>query len=219
MDVHDIRYLHDESVAEDKELGDSLQVASLFKGKNIIGFSIIVLLTLSIGIVTASFSKQTTTRTRSSAESSRDTAPTQEPTLAQVQIKGTVTCLGGAKGTSKNECDIGVKTNDGKTYSLQNVQYNDVSSGKIVPGKEVTLTGTTAVSGQSTGPSAGSSPAPAAGSSSSTGTFYIAGSGGDLGTVAGAPSSTPIPTPTITLTPSPSPTTTVTPTPDTQPIS
>ena len=216
MDVHDIRYLHDESVAEDDELGDSLQITSLFKGRNVIGLSIIGFLIVSIGIVTASLSERTTSLTQSSAKFTKDTAPTQEPTLAQVQIKGMVTCLGGTKSVAKNECDIALETNGGKTYSLQNVQYNDISSGKIVPGKEVTLTGTIPLSGQSSAATSNTSSGGTSGSSPLPETFYVAEG---LGSEPAAPSSTPIPTPTITLTPLPTPTLTVTPTTDTDPVS
>lgn len=194
MDVRDIRYLHDDKILEDDELEDELPSSPIVTRKNIIAFSIIGFLLVSIGLVTANITRQTSTQ--SSAQSKGSLVPTSEPTVAPVQVEGTVTCLPSREQQSSKECNIAVKTNEGEVYALQNVQYNDVSSGKIVPGKKVSLTGVVIPSG-----STGSGQGP-----QTAGTLYIVNNNSGGGQIDNAPTtSAPSFTPTIALSPTPTP--------------
>ncbi|MDP3941018.1 MAG: hypothetical protein Q8Q49_01775 [bacterium] len=201
MDVHDIRYLHDDSVSEDDELGDDFSVPKIFTKKNIIGLFVIGTLITSIGLVTANISKETTTT--SSAKTNGINVPTPVPTVMQVKVEGTVKCLASTPPV-KNECIVALESPDGKTYLLQNVQYLDVVNGTLVSGNKVVAQGiiTQGTDGEtlyvtSVGSTNPQTPTPGT-SSSSTKT-----------------NSVPTPTATITLTPTltTTPTVTLTPTP------
>lgn len=193
MDVRDIRYLHDDRILEDDELEDELPGRPVLTRKNIIAFSFIGFLLISIGIVTANITQQT--MTRSSAQSDGTQVPPSEPTIAPIQVEGTVECLPSAATQENKECDIAIETREGEVYALQNVQYNDVSSGKIVPGKKVTLTGVFIPAG-ATGGGEGVK---------TSGTLYIVSNNEGSGGVSTPGIDTPTSTPTTVLTPTPTP--------------
>lgn len=201
MDVHDIRYLHDESLPENEELGGDFVLPQFITKKNLISIGIIGALVVSISIVTLNISNRTTTRSSAKIGVESDSSP--EPTVVQVAVKGKITCLP-SETLQENECDIAIQTPKGETYSLKNVRYEDVISGAIVPGKEVTVTGAI-VSSPFSGNSSGNSSNGGGGSSSFvTGTLYIANPGGGSSQQQSLPpTSTPLPT--LTLTPSPTP--------------
>lgn len=197
MDVHDIRYLHDDSLPEDDELGDYFSLPQFLTKKNLISAGIIGVLVLSIGIVTLNISSRTTTQSSAKTDSELDVSP--EPTVEKVVVKGKVTCLK-SRTLQENECDIAIKTPEGDTYSLENVRYEDVVSGAIVPGKDVTVTGSIVPFASSGSSFAGGS----VGSNLVSGTLYLDNpGGGSLQQSSTPPSSTP--SPTIFLTPTPTP--------------
>jgi hypothetical protein len=209
MDVHDIRYLHDEGIKAEDEVGDDIPGVSLLTKKNLAGFAVIFVLLLSIGLVLSNLSKPVTTK--SSAQIPDETPV---PTAPVVSVKGKVTCLS-VTPTSSDSCDLGVTSEDGKIYSLENVQFNDVSSGALSPGNVVTVHGSLAAPGAGGGASTGSG----SGSSSSKdgGTIYLSdpASGGGISGQPTPTASVPQPTSTPTLTP----TVTITPTPSIAPVS
>lgn len=202
MDVHDIRYLHDDSLPEDDDLGGDFTFPSFLTKRNIVSLGIIGVLVVSIGVVTFNISNRTTTQ--SSAQSGTDPDILPEPTVMLVEVKGKVICLE-SESVLENECNIAIKTAQGETYSLENVSYEDVTSGAIVPGKEVTVTGAIVQNLSSGGSSNDSTTSSSGGGSSSpvTGTIYIDNPGGGSQQPTAPPSSTP--TPTITMTPTPTP--------------
>ena len=203
MELHDIRYLHDESLPEDDELGADFVFPSFVTKKNILSLGVILVLITSIGVVTFNIANRTTT---SSTAAGKDDASQEDaqPTPIQVEVKGKVTCLD-SEAVPNGECDIAIQTDKGEVYTLENVQYTDVVSGAIVPGKVVTVVGTivqSSAAGSASSGTGGSSSGSSGSSSSVDGTIYIATPGGSS-----QPTSTPqpTPTPTITLTPTPTP--------------
>lgn len=147
MDVHDIRYLHDDSLPEDDDLGGEFVLPKFITKKNLLSAGVIGILIISIVVVTLNISNRTTTQ--SSAHIGTVPSISPEPTGTQIVVKGEITCLS-SKELSKDECNMAIKTTDGKTYSLQNVLYDDVSSGTLAPGASVSLRGTLSSSGSLT---------------------------------------------------------------------
>ncbi|MBI2442797.1 MAG: hypothetical protein HYV40_02725 [Candidatus Levybacteria bacterium] len=141
MDVHDIRYLHNESVSEEGIDAD-LNSPNLFTKRNIIGGAAIGFLAIAIGLVSFAITKQTST-TSSAQNIQADVTISPEPTKVEVGIKGTIICLPTKTQSSIDECTLALKGVDGKIYILQNVQYADVARGTLVPGNEVNIRGVT----------------------------------------------------------------------------
>lgn len=195
MELHDIRYLHDDSLPEDDELGGEFVLPKFLTKKNLLSIGVISVLVLSIGVVTFNISNRTTTQSSAQIEDDVDSLP--EPTVPLVTVEGTVTCLP-SETLQDSECDIAIQTLDGETYSLENVRYEDVASGVIIPGKSVTVTGSIVPVSPGSSSSSGSG-----GSAAVTGVLYLDNPGGGSSQPASSPTSTP--TPTITLTPSPTP--------------
>jgi len=200
MEMHDIRYLHDDSLPEDDELGKEFILPSFLTKKNVASMGVILVLVVSIGMVIVNIADRTTTQSSASGEEAHDIAP--EPTLAEVTLKGKISCLED-KTLEESECKIAITTADGEVYALENVQYEDVASGDLVPGKETSVTGVIVSGSTSSSPGSDSGSGSSTSSSSVTGTVYITNP--DKGP--GQPSSTPaiLPSPTITLTPTPTP--------------
>lgn len=197
--MHDIRYLHDDSLPEDDELGGEFILPSFLTKKNILSMGVILVLIASIGFVTFNITSRTTTQSSASGEEAvGDTIPV--PTLSEVTVKGKVICLPD-ETLEENECRIAIKAPDGDVYALENVRYEDVASGALVPGKEASVTGVivTGVGGGSSGSGSGNSGT----SPSVAGTVYITNPDSGSSQPTSTPASTP--SPTITLTPTPTP--------------
>ncbi|MEN9407539.1 MAG: hypothetical protein RLZZ455_755 [Candidatus Parcubacteria bacterium] len=204
MELHDIRYLHDESLPEDDELGADFVFPSFVTKKNILSLGVILFLITSIGVVTFNLANRTTT-TSTAAGTGENQQEVVQPTPKQIEVKGKITCLE-SETVSDGECEIAIQTDKGEIYTLENVQYADVVSGAIVPGKVATVVGTvvqSSGSGASSGTGGSSSGSSGGSSSSVDGTIYIATPGNG----SSQPTSPPQPTatPTITLTPTPTP--------------
>ncbi len=192
MEIHDLRYLHDESYSDDtpKESGDA--GPAWLSHKNIAIFGSIVFMLASTFILIGNINKPTTSESSASAGNA-DGKPgdtnKQQTITKDTSVKGKVTCIEGTTPQPLTQCELALKTDTGSTYELKNVDYEDIASGVLKPGNTVTLQGTALSSGGSGG-GAGSQTSGNGGS----GTFYVTSvvSGGSLNPT---PSLGPTPTP------------------------